>query len=66
MQIQPLHGHKNDIRWAGATICWNDKRQGWVLPGGAITRIEREALEMAKRIADLLASQQVFIRKLAA
>lgn len=66
MQKLEVHGHPNDLHWAGATICWDKKRDCWVLPGGDTTRIERVALGAAKRIADVFADKRVFNRKEAA
>jgi len=66
LKIAEPYGHPFDQRWGEGVICWDKKRECWVLPGGEITRIENKALEAARRIAHLIENKQTFIRKIAA
>ncbi|MDB6061545.1 MAG: hypothetical protein JWM78_1648 [Verrucomicrobiaceae bacterium] len=58
MQKLEAHGHPKDVHWADATVCWCERRGGWILPGRELTQLRVRAVEVAKRIADIHAKSK--------
>ena len=42
--------HPNDIHYGKGVVCWNDRRDCWMVPGGDFIEHRQKALELAIRM----------------
>ena len=42
--------HPNDVHYGKGTVCWNQRRDCWVIPGGGNLEFREDALLLAAKM----------------